>query len=395
MAPRGALFPLIGPQVGPVHASLGLVVNPPRRGTRFMPGRSFWAKSVRLSLLEHLPLFGLLGLNWAAYLWVSSVYLGPNLSVTGSELYMILVVGVAAVVGVSVAYSLSWAIRRSGSRGSDVGRWLDFLGRRVTIRQVLGVFVALPWWMVFVRIFDTLKAYIPVIIPFRWDELFMRIDRALHGGVHPWRLLHDLFGGHLVTVAIDEFYYSWYLVVIVAIVWAAWSANRKRRLRFFVALATVQFGLGNVLALLGSSAGPIYYEKVVAGVPAAGGPFGELVGHLERVHASASLHMWPIQESLWAHYLALPDTGTGSIAAMPSIHVAAVVLFALATHGSHKLLSALVWGYAFFTLVGSVYLGWHYAIDGYVAAICTVLIWFGAARFTDWYWPRFVRPVEG
>lgn len=353
-----------------------------------------WRRSLVLSVFEHLPLIGLLGLSWASYWLVKSFYLGPQLELSWSGFRTTVVIAAAAILGVTAGYTSIWALRRARSDRLDCAGWSEFLGDRVSKRRIVGTFVVLLWWLVFVRLFDTLKAYIPVVFPFHWDRLFMEIDRVLHGGVHPWELVHGLFGGHFATVVIDEIYFSWYFIVLVMLVWAAWSGNREARLRFFIALSTVQFGLGNVMALVGSSAGPIYYDRIVSNLPPAGGPYTRLVEHLESVDASASLHMWSIQQGLWAHYQALPDSETGSIAAMPSIHVAVVVLFALALRDTHWVLSGLMWIYAGMTLVGSVYLGWHYAIDGYAAILAVLLIWIAVGWFTDSYWMRFMKPFE-
>jgi membrane-associated phospholipid phosphatase len=70
---------------------------------------------------------------------------------------------------------------------------------------------------------------------------------------------------------------------------------------------------------------------------------------------------------------------------MPSVHVALTAIMALALRG--------VWrwvGFVFFVviLIGSVRLGWHYALDGYVSLLVVLLLWTGTGRFTRWWATR-------
>lgn len=60
---------------------------------------------------------------------------------------------------------------------------------------------------------------------------------------------------------------------------------------------------------------------------------------------------------------------------MPSMHVAEAVLFAILGWKSNRRLGVALTAFALITLVGSVLLGWHYAIDGYLAAAAVVPIW--------------------
>lgn len=70
----------------------------------------------------------------------------------------------------------------------------------------------------------------------------------------------------------------------------------------------------------------------------------------------------------------------GGISAMPSLHVATAVLFALTAWRIHWVLGVLFWFYALVIQMGSVHLGWHYAVDGYVGATVALVIWWGVAR---------------
>jgi hypothetical protein len=40
--------------------------------------------------------------------------------------------------------------------------------------------------------------------------------------------------------------------------------------------------------------------------------------------------------------------------------------------------------YAAVILFGSIYLGWHYAVDGYVSIAVTYLIWRFSGHIIDW-----------
>jgi hypothetical protein len=79
----------------------------------------------------------------------------------------------------------------------------------------------------------------------------------------------------------------------------------------------------------------------------------------------------------------------GGISAMPSVHNGLAVLFALAGWKISRPLGAFFGAYAVVIWVGSVHLGWHYGLDGLVAAALTCGIWVGAGRLAD----RFERPL--
>ena len=76
---------------------------------------------------------------------------------------------------------------------------------------------------------------------------------------------------------------------------------------------------------------------------------------------------------LWDGYIGkIPALG---ISAMPSMHNASAVLFALAFRQVSKRLGWFFAAYAAVILVGSVHLGWHYAIDGYAGVVIAVFSW--------------------
>ena len=63
----------------------------------------------------------------------------------------------------------------------------------------------------------------------------------------------------------------------------------------------------------------------------------------------------------------------GGISAFPSVHVALITMNALFLASYSRVLGVLALAYVGFVLASSVYLGWHYAIDGYASIISVTL----------------------
>jgi membrane-associated phospholipid phosphatase len=64
-----------------------------------------------------------------------------------------------------------------------------------------------------------------------------------------------------------------------------------------------------------------------------------------------------------------------ALSAMPSLHVGIAFLNALYFLHKNKAAALAAFAYFLIILIGSVYLGWHYAVDGYAGAACAWAIW--------------------
>lgn len=248
-------------------------------------------------------------------------------------------------------------------------------------RRALGACWAWGGWLVLMATFVTFKGVIPELQPFSWDVRLADLDRWLHGGGEPWRLLQPLVGRPAVTRVLDALYYLWFPVGFALMAWLAVTRRRRLRLQFFVSYGITWILLGTAAATLFSSAGPVYFERVT-GSP---GGFGALLDYLQSVDRSSALRSLEIQEILWSGYVGGGRTELGGIAAMPSLHVAMPVLYAFALGRVHRLPGALMAAYGLAILVGSVHLGWHYAVDGYASLVAVPLIWWASGRFVRWY----------
>ena len=157
--------------------------------------------------------------------------------------------------------------------------------------------------------------------------------------------------------------------------------RRKLRAQFFLSFMLVWILAGTILAILFFSAGPCYYGWVTGSE----NPFQPLMKYLDSVHGTNFLFAVKFQRGLWGAYQHSEILPFGGISAMPSVHVATAVIIALAGLRVNRLLGILLVAYAAMIQIGSVHLGWHYAIDGYFSSVLAVLIWGITGRAVNRY----------
>jgi hypothetical protein len=143
------------------------------------------------------------------------------------------------------------------------------------------------------------------------------------------------------------------------------------RLQFLYSFVLCWILLGTVCAIVFSSAGPCYFGRVTGGEDR----FAPLMAYLRDVAEQYSLIALMAQDYLWHGYRHSGLDLFDGISAMPSMHVSMAMLFALLGWRVSRRLGALLTIFAAVIFVGSIELGWHYGLDGYVAALGTKLIW--------------------
>ena len=229
----------------------------------------------------------------------------------------------------------------------------------------------------FLNAFSLFKSQIPIIQPFSyWDKIFTDMDRWLHFGFDPWQISWGIFYSPWMTFVIDRFYISWFYVIygtLFAVILL--DKNSVRRTRFIFAHMLMWVLFGSIAAVGFSSAGPCFYEGAVGAMAS----FGQLMANLGAVNEQYPLFAIDLQKLLWAGYIGAINNAEG-IAAMPSLHIAQVVLVALLARTISKRLEFLAWVYVLIIFIGSVHLGWHYAVDGYVSVIGAIAIWWIAKK---------------
>jgi len=288
-----------------------------------------------------------------------------------------LLLGVAVYVPLLVMYHATRSVVVEKKSVLDPGTWKAFAERNLSLETLLPAVLLLGLVGLVSSTFISYKALIPEINPFSWDAAFLDLDSWLHGGRHPWKLLAPVFGSASMVGFLDTVYVMWFPALILTVIWQAWNGRDPLRAQFFLTYALTWIILGLFLAVALSSAGPCYYLDVT-GAPST---YDELMLHLADIDRTRPLMALEIQEHLWNAYTGKADFRYEGISAMPSMHVAMAMLMVLVHWRANRLAGIVAGVFAVLILIGSVMLGWHYAIDGYVGAVLVVPVWWFSGRF--------------
>lgn len=281
-------------------------------------------------------------------------------------------VGHAALIVIPVVVAFLMIRSNVRGRASSLGALREHTRDCVESGLAAKVLLASAALIAFMAAFLFNKMLIPEVVPFKWDATFAELDLMLFGGVHPWELLHPVLGFPPVTLFIDMMYSVW--VVLMVMFWVGAAIPRASSAlgrQYILATALTWTVVGLVMATLLSSAGPCYYALVAPNAP---DPFAGLNAYLDTVSQTYPLSSSWMKDYLWQIHTGQIDEA-GGISAMPSMHNAQAVLFAAFAYRLNRAFGHLMAVYAAVIFVGSIHLGWHYAVDGIVGAAGALAIW--------------------
>lgn len=227
---------------------------------------------------------------------------------------------------------------------------------------------------IFITGFTTFKIKLIPAMGFYADPFLADLDLWLHGK-DPWRYAHELLPAKFSLIILKSYVEAWGILWFFSIFYAVLFVDNNTRNRYFATYIMIFALMGTIMATIGSSAGPILYDRVLQE-----DRFADFITRLAE-------HPDPYMKTIigTARYLFhsyennINGIGTG-ISAMPSIHVALVVLNALFYYHLNVWLGLVAWGFAIIIMFGSVYTGFHYAVDAYVSLFSVCLIWWVAGR---------------
>ena len=226
--------------------------------------------------------------------------------------------------------------------------------------------------------FLAIKKCIPFVSgSFGWDKSLMEWDRILHFGTLPHEWLQPLMGSDLALFLININYNLWFVVILGCFFWFGFSKQDSFLRQRYITAYLIAWFIGTcVLGTLLASAGPCFYGFVEQG----GNPYAGLMAKLQSANQVYPIWAVPTQDALWqAHTVGYGDVE--GVSAMPSLHVGTAVLFVFLAFG---------WGKRWFInftipfciaiFLGSIMLGWHYAIDGYAGGLIAWASWWIAGK---------------
>lgn len=233
---------------------------------------------------------------------------------------------------------------------------------------VLAVLLFTPMLM---ASFGTLKILMPLSRDFTWDDTLASIDRMIFQGIQPWELTHALLGSPSATILLDIVYTLWVPTLALSVLLAG-VAPRLHRARFFLCFGAGWLLLGVLGAYVFASAGPCYAPLLGT---ATAHEYEGLLERLQTISGSHTLGAVTWQKILWNAHIERDYQFAMGISAMPSMHNYVSVLYALMAWNSKPILRHGSKLFAIMVFIGSIHLGWHYAIDGIASTIAAVAIW--------------------
>ncbi|MDK1375452.1 MULTISPECIES: phosphatase PAP2 family protein [unclassified Sinorhizobium] len=291
--------------------------------------------------------------SWEAYLPLLKQYAVTHFIALPGLLFFVLITGSMIVAPGAPIQFLKQSLRE---------RW-----RGAVVTTVIFCFS--------VTAFSTFKHHIPAAVPFFADRPLADLDDLLFGN-QPWRLLHQISSPAIGPPLYFLYGNVWFAQLFGTFLLALFLTDADLRRRYLVAFTISAILLGTVLRVAGASAGPIFYDRMFGG-----DRFADLIIALSSEIAGRK--MLDAANYLHSAYLSDDAVFGSGISAMPSMHVAMAVLNALFLSSLNRWAGALGWAYAACIMFGSVYFGWHYAVDGFVSAVAMFAIWHVAGRVAN------------
>jgi PAP2 superfamily protein len=199
--------------------------------------------------------------------------------------------------------------------------------------------------------YRNLKAIVPLLRPGElFDGQLAGFDRAIFAGRDPAALLHSVPGTAIATQVFSTFYVAFIVFLPLTIGVSLVFSRRLEAGLYYTTAQSINWVLGAASYLLLPSLGPVYAHP----------------GAFAALPASEAAHLQAVLMDQRIAFLQNPATATPqAIAAFASLHISMSFTAVLASHalGAGRRLKIALWAWFAVTMIGTVYLGWHYVAD--------------------------------
>lgn len=209
---------------------------------------------------------------------------------------------------------------------------------------------AAAWYLSYAA-FRNVKSMAPFVHEKLYDEQLDDIDRFLFAGHSPASVLHEWLGTGWAAHVLAIVYVVWIGVVPASIAIALVWTRHTRAGEWFVTAVAVDWALGAATYLLLPTLGPIYSDPA---------EFADL----------PETFVTPLHEDLWSDRLAVMGDPVGAgtlqtVAAFASLHVGIMVTICIIGEliALPRWVRISSWVFLGLTMLSTVYLGWHFAVD--------------------------------
>jgi membrane-associated phospholipid phosphatase len=318
-------------------------------------------------LLHSKPFILLISIYWI----IGFAYLTYFNQIAGSHLFIyVVLLGPLLILILPAVFIVGVSIRAASLKHRRKLAFRRLFASRNVANFAVGV-ILMIMLCVFMGMFTAVKSSFATLQGFQHDVWQADLDKLLFFGNDPWQVLfvpfHSIFFQKVIEL---NYNICWHILVFAAISFAAYSDMRSEvKIRYLVSMVLVWMFAGSVFAGLFISAGPAFYGFVTGDELRFGAQLDTLALYTESTAVK-------FQEYLWLSYeTANSGFGTG-ISAFPSVHVSVVAMNVFFAFEINRKIGFIALAYALFVGFSSVYLAWHYAIDGIFGAMIVGAIYY-------------------
>lgn len=347
--------------------------------------KGLWKKA----FLDHRALLAVV-LAYCAAVLVEAVYCNVPPGNLAHILGYIFMSATLGFVFLSCLYVAAFARFFAGGEGAFIPRWKAASARLDLVARAY--FESGRWPYALFAFFCTLgdcfffiaKSLINTVNPYveaAWDKTFAAWDKALHFGMYPHEFIIPAVNALGAGRLLDFFYAFWLVVMLLVACYNVFADDLvHRRLRYLWTHFLSWVFLGTIGATWLSSVGPLFAHDFFPGDPDV---YASLRENLESLSAGGFVFASETRQLLldWAHNDRIFDPN--ALSAMPSMHLAIGWLMVLYARQFTRTVFAVACVFFGLVCLGSVYFGFHYAIDAYVSVVFVSFVWYAAGKIID------------